>query len=340
MMPVVKMLKERDPAVKVYFIGTSDGLEKEYIEKTDYFEKTYYLDAQGFKRSLSLSNLVTLWKYLRSTCKCIKIFREVKPDIVVGMGGYISGSAVRAALRLKIKTAIHEQNSVYGLANRILKKKVDLVLLSYPIDTEENTKVVGNPRISEIYERYKDRLQAITERTVLVVGGSRGAQKINDLVLSMKDDFEKDHIRIILITGKKYYQENRDKINQTSGNLFIVKALVSDLSLYLIKARVVVTRCGATTLAEVMALRKVCLLIPSPNVTNNHQEKNALEIVNREGAMMLRESELTRGTFFTAVKKLLDDSKLRSRIISNLIMISDVSACSKFVAALDELMQK
>lgn len=302
------------------------------------FTKQYYLNSQGFRRSLSFYNIITLWKYFKNFFEARRILKKHKPDIVVGMGGYISGAVIKAALSLKIKTAIHEQNSVYGLTNSYLRKKVDLILLAYDIEQNQKTKLVGNPRISDIYRRYKNQIVDSKENIVLVVGGSQGAEKINNLIIELKESFKQKNIKIVLITGQKYYRKNLTKLSKIKSNNFIIKPFVKDLSPYLLDARVVVTRCGATTISEIMALRKVCLFIPSPNVTNNHQEKNALEVVEKEGALMIRENELSKENLFQTIVRLLGDNELRQRIIKNLILISDVNADLKFIKELDELM--
>jgi UDP-N-acetylglucosamine--N-acetylmuramyl-(pentapeptide) pyrophosphoryl-undecaprenol N-acetylglucosamine transferase len=338
MLPVCRKLKERDPEIEIYCIGTTRGLERDLLENAGLFSQRFYLDSQGFRRSLSFYNIITLWKYLKNYFQSRKILKALRPDIVVGMGGYVSGAVLQAALSLKIRTAIHEQNSVYGLTNRHLKKKVDRILLAYDIERNERTRLVGNPRISEIYRRYKDRLGNDQERSVLVVGGSQGAARINDLILALKDEFFRAKIKVILITGQRYYKEKLEEISAIKDENFLIKSFVKDLAAYLLASRVVVTRCGATTISEIMALRKVCLFIPSPNVTDNHQEKNALEIVNREGALMIKEHELTKENLFAGIVRLLDDNKLRSRIINNLIMMSDVTSDEKFVRVLDEMM--
>lgn len=336
--PVVRKMKQQDDSLKVYFIGTTNGLEREYIESTKLFTKTFYLDSQGFKRKLSFYNLQTLYKYFIVKYQSKKILKALNCDMVVGMGGYITGAVLRSALDLKMKTVIHEQNSVYGLTNKLLKKKVDLVLLAYNIEQNKKTFVVGNPRISEIYQKYKYQLHHNPRRNVLVVGGSRGANRINDLILSLKDEFEKRDIEVLLITGNKYYQENINKIKELNNQRFIIKGFVQDLPNYLIDARVVVTRCGATTLAEIMALKKIALLIPSPNVTNNHQEKNALEIVRRQGALMIKENDLTKEILLSKIINLLDNEHLRKRMINHINMIVDFDSCEKFIKKLDELM--
>lgn len=133
-LPVVSKLKARDPKLLVYFIGTKTGLEREFLNKSEFFAGTYFLDSKGFKRKISFENLLTLYKYLRNYFLSRKLLKEIKPDIVVGMGGYVSGAVLKAATKMKIRTAIHEQNAVYGLANKFLKKKVDRVLLAFDIE--------------------------------------------------------------------------------------------------------------------------------------------------------------------------------------------------------------
>lgn len=338
MLPVCKKLKERDKEIEIYFIGTTRGLEKNLIENSSLFEKKYYLDSQGFCRQPSFYNIITIWKYLKNYFQSRKILKDLRPDIVVGMGGYVSGAVLKAALSLKIRTAIHEQNSVYGLTNRYLKQKVDRIFLAYDLEHNSKTRLVGNPRISEIYRRYKDRLDENQYRSLLVVGGSQGAARINDLIISLKDDFARAKIKVVLITGQRYYKDKLNEISAVKDQNFIVKGFVQNLAEYLLEARVVITRCGATTISEIMALRKVCLFIPSPYVTDNHQEKNALEIVNREGALMIKEHELTKENLLSSIVKLMEDNKLRSKMINNLIMMSDITSDEKFVRELDEMM--
>ena len=122
-LPVVSKLKARDPALKAYFIGTKTGLEREFLAKNELFDGIYFLDSKGFKRKVSFENLLTLYKYFRNYIQSRKLLKEIKPDIVVGMGGYVSGAVLRAASKMKLRTAIHEQNAVYGLANKFLKRK-------------------------------------------------------------------------------------------------------------------------------------------------------------------------------------------------------------------------
>lgn len=321
---------------EIFFIGTTKGLEKKYIEQLNLFNKTYYLDSEGFKRSISIKNIRALYKHFKNKLISKKLLNELRPNIVIGMGGYISGAVVRSAIKLNIKTMIHEQNSVYGLANRFLKSKVNKVLLTYNIDNQKNVVLVGNPRVTEIYERYKTE-KHLDEDYILVVGGSRGAKKINDLIISMEDKFMKNNLKVILIVGNKYFQENKDKINKVNSEVIEIKDFVSDLPKYLLKAKVVITRSGATTLAEVMALRKTCIFIPSPNVTANHQEMNAKAICDFGGGIMLTEKDLNEEILFKNILSLYYDKNLRNKIVNNIVFNTDLNSLYKFIYEIEKL---
>ena len=334
--PVVRALRARVPKPGIVFIGTQKGLEREFLEKCGLFDQIHYLDASGFKKN-PLHNLLALWKFWKCYRACLKLLKSISPDAVVGMGGYVSAPVVLAAWKLKIKTAIHEQNAVYGIVNRYLRKKADRILLSFAIEQGEKVRLVGNPRTSEIHQRFKNRTTP-GEKSLLVVGGSRGAERMNEITLSLKDEFKKRGIKVLLVTGRAYYRRELEKIRKIEDEDFLVKDFSSDLPELMFRSRAVASRAGATTLAEIMALKKPSLLIPSPNVAGNHQEKNALKIVERGGALMLRESELNKENFLAHVLRLLEDGKLRNSIIANLNWLAEVGACDKFLRELDEMM--
>lgn len=335
--PVIKKLKEKHKDLYIFFIGTKNGLEKNVIEKCQEIDETYYQDSLGFKRSLSFSNFKVLYKLFRNYYKSRKLLKKIKPDLVIGMGGYVSGAVLKAALKLKIKTFIHEQNSVFGLTNNMLKKKVDRILLSFPIDNFESKKavIVGNPRISEYYEKHKNRIQNYSNKSILVVGGSRGAKYINDLIIDLKDKFIECNIKVTIITGSKYYKENYLKIVNTTNDDFRIIEFVPDISKYLLESKIVVSRSGATTLSELSALNKVSILIPSPNVTNNHQEKNALIYANHNAAVMIVEKELNKNILFKKIKQLLDDENLFKQIKTNLETLCMKDSAVRFMSELE-----
>jgi UDP-N-acetylglucosamine--N-acetylmuramyl-(pentapeptide) pyrophosphoryl-undecaprenol N-acetylglucosamine transferase len=340
MIPVVKKLKDK---YDLYFIGTKKGLEKDLIEKLKYFKDTYYLNMQGFRRSFSISGVKYNLKTIKMYLACSKVSREIleniKPDLVVGMGGYISGVVLKAAHKLKIKTAIHEQNSVMGLSNRLMEKKVNIILLSFPLAKRiknKNVKIVGNPRLSEIYEN--NRIKTEEKKLIVIVGGSRGSQFINDTVLDSLDEFKRLNYRLVLITGSKYFKENINKIKSKQDKNIRIIDFTDQLIDYIKKASVVVSRSGATTLVELMALRKVTLLIPSPNVTNNHQEKNADILVNNNCSIKLLEKDLNKKSLIENIKKLESDNELRTTFITNMSKISNYKATEDFILELEKLL--
>lgn len=334
---VVRKLKEM--GYNLFFIGTKAGLERDFVEGLKLFNKTFYLDSQGLRRSLSFKNINIIIKHFINIRKAKKILTDNKIDLVVGMGGYVSASVILAGVRLKIKTMIHEQNSIYGLANKIVLRKVDRILLTYPIEDAHNTVLVGNPRISEVYEKYKNDNYNIG-KYILVVGGSRGANRINDLIISLKNQFLYANINVLLITGKKYYSENIEKISILNEEKFKIIDFTNDLPSLLVDAIVVVSRSGSCSIAEIMALKKVCLFIPSPNVTNNHQEKNALDIVTKGCCLMLIENELTKEKLFANIYRLYFDNQLRNRIINNINFNINVDSKSKFIKEIVGLLNR
>lgn len=334
-LPIVKRIKDK---YELYFIGTTNGLEKQLLDKTEGFKKRFYLEMQGFKRSLSLYNLKTIKKYFQCKKKTNQILKELKPDLVIGMGGYISGVVLHVCIKRKIKTIIHEQNSVMGLANKLVEKKVNTVLLSFPVTSKlknKNVVTVGNPRLSEIYENHK--LFKEEKKLIVIVGGSRGSKQMNEVAIASKDKFLQAGYKVILITGKKYYDENKDKIKLVESQNFEVISFTDKLIDIIKRASVVVSRSGATTLVELMALGKMCILIPSPNVTNNHQEKNADILVKNECALKLLEKDLTVDNLYQAINK-LEDNTLRINYKNNMRKLANYNSAYDFIAEVEKLL--
>lgn len=325
--PIIELLKNKDNSKILYFC---DSKQYKYIKNNKFVDQIYLLNVEGFKRKLTLKNIKVAFAYIKSYYRCRRILKREKVDLVIGFGGYTSLPVVNAAIKLKIKTAIHEQNSVYGLANSLLKNKVDLVLNSYEID--DKSKLVFNPRISEYYYKYYHLLPKIndTENTVLVLGGSLGAEKINELIISLKDEFISRKIKVKLVTGRKYYNNNIDIINKSNCEYLTIYPFLENVYEHLAEAKVVVSRSGATTISEILGLRKVSLLIPSPNVTNNHQYKNAKGLVEKKMALLLEENQMSKDSFLNKINILLNDTDLRKNIEKNIKNNINVNASYLF----------
>lgn len=332
MIPVIKKLKNK---CYLYFIGTTSGLEKALIDGLNIFTNAYYLDMQGFVRKLSFENLKTINKYFKCKQQALDILKDLKPDLVIGMGGYISGVVIKAALKLKIKTMIHEQNAVMGLANKMVCKKVNRVLLGLPLRkgiNGVNSVLVGNPRITEIYETYKN---AEEKDLIVVVGGSRGSQVINETIIALLPELKARAYRIVLITGSRYYQDYR---SHDDGDVIRIIPFTNELMNLFARAALVISRSGATTISEILGLRKISILIPSPNVTNNHQEKNADILASNNCAVKITEKDLQKDNLLNKITTLLTDYNLRMQMKMNMIRIGDFTAREKFIKEMDMIL--
>lgn len=311
--PVIDMIKKNGG--EVYFIAGKKENEKIVLEQNTNIDYTYYIDVVGFKRKITFYNFVVIRKYLLAKRYCLKLLKELKPDVVIGMGGYVSGPVLKAAIKLKIKTIIHEQNFVYGLVNKVLKDKVNNVLLTYDMDIKnKNRLLVGNPRCSEFYKKYYGftKGKSFRKNRILVIGGSLGASKINDYFIENYLKFKEKNIEVVLITGKKYYSENQKQIDKLKYPYRIIP-FVNNVYDYMIDAKLVVSRSGSTTISEILGLKKVAILIPSPNVSNNHQHKNAKYYQEKNCCEMVLESEID-DKLLLVIDKLLNDENARKKI--------------------------
>ncbi len=266
----------------------------------------------GFRRSLSFENVKTIFRFLKGVKDSKNIFKKVKPDIVIGTGGYVCGPVVYAAAKKKIPTIIHEQNSVPGLTNKFLSRYVDKVAVCFEevkeLFPKDKVILTGNPRASEVMgERKPGVLKSLGLKegipTVLITGGSRGARPINDAVIKSLSGLSKRPYQVIYVTGQVHYDNVMEeaKLVGTLSNIAIVP-FIHEMQKVLSSVDVVVGRAGATSLAEITALGIPSILIPSPYVTNNHQEKNAETLVEHGAALMLLEKELSSKQFLDCLR--------------------------------------
>lgn len=332
---VIEKLKKEGS--KVYFISGIKENERRILEGNSNIDEVYNIDLQGFKRKISLYNFVSIKKYFKGIRNIKKIMKELNPDLVIGMGGYISAPVLKVALKLKIKTMIHEQNSVYGLVNNIYKRKVNKVLLSFPIETSDRISVVGNPRISEFFEKYYCK-RTINKRKVLVVCGSLGASKINDYIIDNIDVFNKLNIEVKLITGNKYYSENEEKISKFNRFPLTIIPFSDEIYNEILDSKLVISRSGATTISEIMGLEKVAIFIPSPNVTNDHQYKNALYFCGKKCAFLVEEKNIETD-LIKEIDRILSNDILIDEVENNIKRLVDKDSMNKFYSQILEVVK-
>ena len=282
---VAEELRRREPKSEILFVGREGGLENEHIKKSGFKQKT--LRVYGLKRSFSLDNLTRVREAIKARGEAKKIINEFRPDVILGTGGYVCWPVISAGKRMKIPTAIHESNVYPGLTTKLLAKKCDKIMLNREetkkyLNSGISTVTVGNP-IREDFEKIsrKNARQklGVSEKEILIVsfGGSIGAEVMNDVVTETMKEYtsrEKD-IKHIHATGRRYYEKVKGELGEANLGKCKIISYIDDMPTALMAADIVICRCGAMTLSEIAEAGVASILIPSPNVTNNHQYKNA-----------------------------------------------------------------
>lgn len=303
---VAQALQKQLPGVDILFVGASDRMEMEKVPKAGY--KIIGLWISGLQRSLSFKNLLFPIKVISSVNKSLSIIKSFQPDAAIGFGGYASGAMLFAATLKKIPTVIHEQNSYAGITNKILKNRVDVICVAYDgmkrFFSERKLVKTGNP-IRQDLLNLNDDLKATAyahfklnpnKKTVLVVGGSLGARTINQSIETGLEKFEQAEVQLIWQTGKNYTPQ------QNISNNICVQTFIYEMHLAYAIADVVISRAGALSIAELAQVKRPAILVPSPNVAEDHQTKNAMALVEREAAIIVKDSE--------AKNKLVDECLL------------------------------
>jgi UDP-N-acetylglucosamine--N-acetylmuramyl-(pentapeptide) pyrophosphoryl-undecaprenol N-acetylglucosamine transferase len=292
---VAQGLQRKLPNVEILFVGAEDRMEMEKVPKAGY--KIIGLWISGFQRSLSPKNLVFPFKVLSSVMKSLNIIKEFKPDAAIGFGGYASGAMLYAATLKKLPTVIHEQNSYAGITNKILKNRVDTICVAYDnmnkFFPERKLIKTGNPIRQDLMqveglreEGYKHFNLSPKHKTVLVIGGSLGAKTINESILNGLEKFSENGVQLLWQTGKNF--PVAQQLNQSGVN---VQQFIYEMNLAYAVADVVISRAGALSIAELAQVKKPVILVPSPNVAEDHQTKNAMALVEREAALLVKDNE-------------------------------------------------
>lgn len=318
---IANTIKKNIPDSEIIFVGTGRGIENKLVPKEGY--KLYHVEISGIKRSLSLSNIKSLYLALTSPLKARRLIREFKPDVVVGTGGYVCWPVMKAAADMKIPTVLHESNSIPGVAIKMLAKYVDLIFVNFEATIDKfpekyrgKTQRVGNPLRPEFLkldcEKAREQL-GITgkyEKFILSCGGSMGAEKVNEAALKLMKEYTSLHPEVLHLhaTGSIEYETALAEFRRLGldkcENLKLVE-YIYDMPLQMAAADALICRAGAMTLSELAILGKAAVLIPSPNVTDNHQYKNAHELEAADAAVLIEEHELSGGRLADEIDSLL-----------------------------------
>ena len=341
---IANTIREHEPDSEIAFVGTSRGIENKLVPAEGY--KLYHIEIQGLRRSLSPENIRTAFLMLSSHHQAKQLLREFQPDIVIGTGGYACWPIVYAAAEVGIPTALHESNAVPGVAVRMLERHVDRIFVNFEetiasLKHPEKALRVGNPLrggfegLSREEARSRLGISGKYSSLLLSCGGSMGAERVNEEMLRVMRNYTAKHPEILHIhgTGSIEYEIAKGKFVEMGleqyPNLELVE-YIFDMPTKMAAADVVVSRAGAMTLSELAMLSKPCILIPSPNVTNNHQYKNAKALADRGAAVLIEEKDCVGSRVTDAVSMLLSDAA-RRRAMSEKINSFAIKNCNNFI---------
>ena len=294
---IANELKSRFPTAEFLFVGAKDKMEMQKVPQAGY--KIEGLWIAGLQRKLSFQNAMFPFKLIDSLWKSRKIIKDFKPNVVIGTGGFASGPLLQMATMFNIPTLIQEQNSYPGITNKILSKKTNKICVAYEnlerFFPKEKMILTGNPVRQDLIDSGDKKAEAIhyfnldtNKKTLLILGGSLGARRVNQLIEKELDNLNALNVQVIWQCGKLYFEDYK----KYNSNNVQVLAFIDRMDLVYAAADIVISRAGASSVSELCIVGKPVIFIPSPNVAEDHQTKNAKSIVDKKGALMLKESEL------------------------------------------------
>lgn len=324
---IANALKRLDPEVEILFVGARGKMEMEKVPEAGY--PIEGLPVRGLQRRLTFQNVKVLFNLWRSLRKAKKIVKRFKPDVVVGVGGYASGPVGRVASRAGIPLVLQEQNSYAGVTNKLLGKKAKKVCVAYEGMERffDAAKLVftGNPVRKDLLLTAEKRQEGWVyygldpdKLTILVTGGSLGAGSLNQMIQRNKEVIGKwKEVQVLWQCGSYYYEKlKRDLEGRLPGNIHLT-AFLKRMDLAYACADIVVARAGAGTISELCLLKKAAVLIPSPNVAEDHQTQNAMALANKEAAVLLKDSEAAE-KFVPVLSELIQDNSRRNFLSENI----------------------
>lgn len=352
---IAETIRQNDPAAEIAFVGIATGKEADLVPREGY--PLYFVESMGIKRSFSLSNVKALWLALTSpySKKTTSILDSFKPDLVIGTGGYACWPLMAAAVRRGIPTALHESNALPGLAVRRLQHKVDRIWINFEqtkslLKQKETVLQVGNPLRSSFgtlsVAQAKKKLQIPEDITVLLsFGGSGGAEKINRAVLAMMKEYSSKQTNLLHIhaTGKRDYSESKaefERLGLSNVKSCVLVDYIYDMPTQMAAADLIVSRAGAMTLSELSLMKKASILVPSPNVADNHQYLNAKTLYDAGAASIVEEDYLKDGLLMTEAIRLLTHPKEREQMGNNIYAFANTDANRMIWADIQQLLQK
>lgn len=341
---IANELKSRFPDAEFLFVGAQDKMEMQKVPQSGYAIEGLWI--AGLQRKLTLQNAMFPLKLVSSLLKSRKIIKKFKPDVVIGTGGFASGPLLQTANTLNIPTVIQEQNSFPGITNKLLSKKANAICVAYE-NLEQffpKNKIVftGNPVRQDILDIDSKRSEALSyfnldenKKTLLVIGGSLGARRINQLIAKEIDFLRNNNLQIIWQCGNLYMADYK-QFSEVE-NVQVV-SFIDRMDLIYAAADFVISRAGASSVSELCLVGKPTIFIPSPNVAEDHQTKNAKAIVDKNGALLIKESELDE-KFESVFNKLIHDENLQKSLSENMKKLAKPNATKDIVEQIEKLIK-
>ncbi|SDC38855.1 undecaprenyldiphospho-muramoylpentapeptide beta-N-acetylglucosaminyltransferase [Williamwhitmania taraxaci] len=320
---IAQAVKAAVPDAEILFVGAEGRMEMEKVPAAGF--DIVGLPVVGIQRSFTLKNLAVPFKLLKSLRQARRIIKDFNPDVVVGVGGYASGPTLYAASGMGIPTLIQEQNSFAGLTNKLLARRAKKICVAYEgmekFFPKEKIMLTGNPVRSDLSKRKINGLRREAQeffnldpckQTILVLGGSLGAKTINTSISKNLDLLAHSNVQLIWQTGKSYIFDARRVLSSYSVPNVKAFDFIYSMDLAYAAADLVVSRAGAGTISELCLVGKPCILVPSPNVAEDHQTKNAMSLVSREAAVMVNDDEAVQKLVAAAIELVMDNQHLNA----------------------------
>lgn len=332
---IAKTLQKRDPNVEILFVGAKGKMEMEKVPQAGF--KIIGLSIAGIQRKIDFGNLLLPFKVIKSLWQAHKIIQEFKPDIAIGVGGYASAPTLYMAAQMDVLSLIQEQNSYAGLTNKLLAKRATAICVAF--DGMETyfpaNKIVttGNPVRQDLLDITNKREEAFkhfnldpNKKTVLVIGGSLGARTINQVIHSGIGSFEEKDIQLVWQTGKYYYGKAQE-LNSANVKVY---DFITRMDLAYAVADIVVSRAGALSIAELCITGKPCILVPSPNVAEDHQTKNANALLEKRAALLVKDKDAKK-VLMGDILALMNDEKRRQQLSESITALAKPNAAEHIV---------
>ncbi|MBR2085176.1 MAG: undecaprenyldiphospho-muramoylpentapeptide beta-N-acetylglucosaminyltransferase [Muribaculaceae bacterium] len=317
---IANEMRRRHPDAKILFVGAEGRMEMEKVPAAGY--NIIGLPVSGFDRKHLLRNIKVLVRLFKSMTLARKILKDFKPDIAIGVGGYASGPMLKEAQKQGIPTLLQEQNSYAGVTNKLLASKADCICVAYEgmerFFPEDRIVLTGNPvrrNLLDCGATPEQARQAMgadpNKKTILIIGGSLGARTINNAIIQgLKEIGETYGVQVIWQTGKLYDQPCREALEASGVKNVVQMPFISNMDMAYRAADLVVSRAGASSISELQLLGKAVILVPSPNVAEDHQTKNAMALVNRDAAMMVTDAEASSRLVSTMLSTVVDEEMI------------------------------